>query len=703
MPLTWYQIGDGPAPWSNATSYSSSYDDTLSSSDSVFLSWAGSTMSSYTQEAQYKQEYSSKDNVFDSNDTYSNFQSNFGGTYYTHSDYNQTITSSFSASQTTSRSFINFHQDFSFISLANEKEYQFSDSVGIVSHSIETHNGSASYFFKTDYIGGETASYYYSYITVENGGMTLSQRYGTYIGTFPFTTFTYSTQVDTASTGITNTYYTSSTYLISTLSANTSTALFSVESNIRVSTTETQYTTQIISTILSSDTGTDTSTYVSTSYDNTTWTITTVGISPITSFVPQGVSSTYSPNYQYIAPVISALPSEYLFEFKTTANGFLAASSDLEEFRVKTFGSWKFSGSEGSPFTLSIGTDSSSNFHHTVTYFLALASTIAQNSSKNLFATVTQYGFNGEIPTPESLSYTQVISLPTPTTTAFNIQNITTSTATASGARTYSKWTKLTFDTTTSINKIGWDQNQNSYLFTMASLINSYSIVSYASWRGNAGETVSTYASPAGWNINTSVGNMTQERLRLIGGYQGSEIGSNQNVGKYLDALISFYIGYQSAQGARESNNTPVDYSTSATTSDSSYFFSLGSNSYWSVTVLADITTTSFSANVATIGGNGGYFALENNGGTQAGGGFPHENQVQYATLSNALDWRYTLRDSAGTSSYSTQLNVSFFTLDISSKIMAIQGLPATIASPDMTQAGYGTYTSISAVNGELY
>lgn len=231
----------------------------------------------------------------------------------------------------------------------------------------------------------------------------------------------------------------------------------------------------------------------------------------------------------------------------------------------------------------------------------------------------------------------------------------------------------------------------------------------YASWEGQIGETVTKYRSPAAVFAYEGYGELALTRLNRSGGYQSpSHLGSTGSQGASISAASSFYIGSNNLGiGSPADLLTPfLTAGSTAQTSNSVYSFSLGATdcSVTAVRTESSVSSVGTATSSYTTGTTASFTASFSLGGVAdvfqssnlvsalsdvaiAGGPHAWTGGQQHATLSGGYGWRYTIGDSAGTTSYKETRTASVATAALGSSIIAAETFRAGLASP-LLQAG---------------
>ena len=456
----------------------------------------------------------------------------------------------------------------------------------------------------------------------------------------------------------------------------------------------------IVSTALTSGTGTDTSTYASTAYDSTSYTYRTVTYLTRagTSYVGQTIS--YLRGAHHAVPVISAGDNEVLRLQTATGSAGVSAQDDIvgASFLQTTLSAAVFSGVSGTPY---VGT----NATRTITSSIISYGTITITVSEYTNISVTRQSFDGWVGGSETqMGY--LYGATTSTRTQRTGVAATSTRTQVGGARAYTthyllQFTDIFYDTITGINSAG-----GSVVYAIATPYTTPVWASYVNYTGSPGETVTTKKSPSqpfGWGGGLAGADLS--RIERAGGYQSpAHMGSTGDQGKSISAASSFFIGaYNTGVGSPEGLIAPfLTCGNTAETSNSVYSFSFGAtdcsvtasrtessissvgtvtNSYTTATV------TSFTVEISAAGvANSfqciGLAAASVEGRTIAGGAHAWTGGQQHVTINGGYGRRYTLGDSAGTTSYKEIGTASIATANLGSSIIAVEAFKAGVPSP---------------------
>ena len=746
MPLAWYSLGAGPAPWADATSFSSSLSVTESSTRSATnndLTFGGgySSLTAWDTRlfttADSGESYSKdRDSIthrrFLQQSNYSYVVSYDAGDYYYTKAY--TSGSTFESGATSTGGVFNSstsRTDYSSYSwqahrvLANggsgfteTASYSSSQSygetlmgtfiyqeVGITEEWSYSVHGTATDQITT--VTFDTAGHSSSFTTVQSGE-TISSDSSSYTttgtGTRAAGTSTVGTLISVGTTSALYRYVSTTTELESMVTGSTEST-----------TTRSNSTTTITGTIATTTESTATYTAPTASYDSTTG----------TTYISE--STTYVVGASYRALVLSAYPSEILRAITATATGAVDLDSILgPTFTGSTFDSALFSGSQGVPFSESTAT-------RTATRAATTYSTVTATVSTGTSVTITEQSFRGHIPPLSSQTVTRRLSGRTSTTRTYQQAGTSASTYTATGARTSADWQLTTCnsfvpETITALLSSGGTSSIAVQFPYVAS-----AWTSFIAWSGSAGQTVSTYRSPAFGLYNSGAGVAAVTRMERAYGFQSpAAMGSTGGHGHSLSAAHSFYIGAANLGTASpQSLRIPVipmalsygtagdrRYSQPFTTKtvDSFYSFRLGPAAVWSVTTARTISTTvsatttaassattsttvsaslytdrtAFTQSVSAVT-NADQFnsatpsAVYAIGRTVAGGAHAYVGGDQALVLSAGHGFRYTLRDSSSHTTTKTILSVPYTALPLGSQIAGVETFDAGLGSPAVT------------------
>lgn len=252
---------------------------------------------------------------------------------------------------------------------------------------------------------------------------------------------------------------------------------------------------------------------------------------------------------------------------------------------------------------------------------------------------------------------------------------------------------QVSSDTITGINSAGLSSTYEVQ-YLAHSLVTYSSIVRVSEFIGTSSAahlgysaTVFTSPSPPAFSSPPIV---HQSRLERAFGYQhASSIGPNGGRGASVSANSLFFIGTDNYVMADPNGVLiPAPVGSTAETENSSYSFLAGANGAWTVTALrtdsSSNTLTTFTASVGTAGAaelfinQSANWWPEYGAATVLGGHNALTGIPQKVTFEGGIaGYKYTIRNSASTTSYTTHLE-SYATATISTNMIAVETFSAT-------------------------
>jgi hypothetical protein len=211
----------------------------------------------------------------------------------------------------------------------------------------------------------------------------------------------------------------------------------------------------------------------------------------------------------------------------------------------------------------------------------------------------------------------------------------------------------------------------------------------------NFGISVTEFTSPggAGYQLLAIVPEARLSRLERAFGYQhASDLGPDGGRGASITANSSFFIGTGNyVQCDPNGVLLPAPTVSTASTSNSSYSFALGSPGQWSVTALrTDTSSSTLTIFTATVGTGGAAEVFINQsadwyegvlGGANALTGIPQIITFKVAEGEEVwgereAGWKYTLKDESSTTAYTTHL-APYTTANIGTSMIALESFSA--------------------------
>ncbi len=397
MPLTWYNLADGPAPWADATSYSDSFSTTGTATvafapDESYTTATGS--SSYVKDLERAGSVSgSFSHTATALNTHSVFVTSFDTLVDNHDEDGLSVSGYQTRSQVTglSNGLLYDNSTFSYTELWVETysyaAYQ-SNGLGEARSGggggvTKSSSSKQINLYSEEHLSGNVVRFTgwatdeYSYVNFTSSSGSESFHFGT-TTSYSSTYLTSESSVSTITTSVTGTalaYYV--TAAVTTGYAPSSTtrivATTSTLSNTVVTYSEDGYTydggdgstysvdgytgayggeTIITSSEGSSTTGTNSYTYATTAYSARSYTY--VGLTYLSTVTTTLVAQTtgYLRGAKHLIPVVSALANEYLRVASVSRSDIVDASELYgSPVTLTTFDSAVYSGSNGSPFT----------------------------------------------------------------------------------------------------------------------------------------------------------------------------------------------------------------------------------------------------------------------------------------------------------------------------------------------------------------
>lgn len=686
MPLTWYNIESGPAPWVDifARSGSSSSSSIVSGGDpaptatgfTVYgATSSGSAYSSSTQAqgpAVYELNYTEEQGASSSRS---------GSNIQDFSDAGTTSGITGSSNSGTTRDGAGGYTISSSLDSASPFNYTLSAN-GRSTLGAGGVTGSRSGSTYGNYVvAGNSISF------IEHGhwtGLTVSTQSSSRISESP--PFAESSSA-AGTTSTATTFSTSSSSSTSfTLAAQTAVTsvgeVASTVSGIRVATTVSATSTYVVSTTG----GWPDSTYPSTttssaSYARDTTTAITVATTGYSSY-----TATYLSLTAHLVPCLRALPGEVLRMRNATASVVVDASALLgPSFADTTLTGAAYSGEQTSP-------SADSSVTRTLTAFVATTTTTVMTVAAATNISVVEQEFSGDLPIPASATVERWLNGQTTTTTTAILQGMDTTTSTQSGLG----WSEVGYQLRSSISLatapcVLLNTAGGTEAGVVQRTVQSLEWATVESWFGAAGESATTYRSPAvGLFAASGAGAAVLTRMERVGGFQSpAELGSAAAQGAGLTAGTGWHIGVGN-QGSVGPNGlvAPVLMSGStAASSDSSYTFVLSPAGVWSITSASTTSSDSYTASVSLLSaadrfGRFALHAVTRNSVSVAGGAHAYTAGAQTATLGGGWGWRYTLGDEFSTYSDKVLLSDSWTLIDLGSSVIAAETYSAGLATP---------------------
>lgn len=665
MPNSWNEIGAGPAPWADQTSFSYT-------TETVFTDFFSNTGGIITQVEGGRSVTKSTNSSFNKGNV-TQAGSSFEETHTSSSIYgpgweNRSASANWGDVGMSGESFIGgalFTQSGSFsrtesleggMSNTDGDSYQWG-SVG--------YSWSSSSFFSRS-LNGNTIIQYSS--STYNGR---SSTYNTYGST------TASSVLHTTSRSSSFTFSTSFTQATSLVT--TGFEVTTTGTTIRTTTARSSNQAIRISTISGSGTGI----YTTTRATNVSYTReTSTNVTTITTRY-QALTTTYLPLTAHLIPVMSATRNEFFRLHTVTRSDHVDLGNLLgESVTLFTRSNILYTGETGAAYSSTVST-------HTVSSYAFSYGTVGVVTSVGIEAVVTMREFEGFVPMAESATYENFYYGVGSTTSNVQTGTPTIVTVTRTGARSFTAYQLLVFTSLIDMPMEGINSTGGKINFAAKSAVEIPVWTTYINWEGKPGDSITTYRNPQSPLIMSSAGGLQVSRVERANGYQApDELGSDAPMGGYLVANNSFYVGWNNLfTGSPDDLMAPMPYYTTAWGGDN-FSLSIGSNGVWSIT--KNSTNNTFTASIS-LGGVGDKFRVAElaagGGGRAIGGGAhgrPGANQTAYMGGNGVI---YTLNGVSHKSVVETPI-----TLTLGSNIIAAETFRAGLANPNLvggTPANY--------------